>query len=341
MELPKYNKSTKKGEDGITILKRIVETDLEWLFRPNHKEHDFGIDAYLDVIAEFGAVTGKTIAAQVKTGPSYFNETNDFGWVYRGEMSHLNYYLNHDIPVIIIIVDETNAKAYWCLCDPNKTERAGENWKITIPFNKELTAKSKAELVQYISPVRDYASQLEHFWKINQELKKTDRIAFVVDRPDIENGLYNDLLDGFERLKVNQELIAHAKEKVDVWIHGYNDDPRQLHEIDEFKSWLERVFDGINGWSYFLAKDKAAQFLRVLQLCNMKFIYTGETFINEFGIETKKIEVDLESGVPFLENLFDDLNKFCEEHEISDEVNIEITNNLVEYLFGEKIEKEK
>lgn len=75
MKLPNYNNSSKKGEDGITIIKSIVEKELDWIFRPNHKEHDFGIDAYLDVIAEFGQVTGKTIAAQVKTGESYFKET--------------------------------------------------------------------------------------------------------------------------------------------------------------------------------------------------------------------------------------------------------------------------
>ena len=43
----------------------------------NHKENDFGIDAFIDVIAEFGQVTGKTIAAQVKTGSSYFKEKNE------------------------------------------------------------------------------------------------------------------------------------------------------------------------------------------------------------------------------------------------------------------------
>lgn len=338
MKLPKYKDSSKKGEDGITILKGIVENQLEWIFRPNHKEHDFGIDAYLDVIAEFGQVTGKTIAAQVKTGSSYFKEKNDFGWIYRGEMAHLNYYLNHEIPVIIIIVDEENKEAFWCLCDPQKTERAGENWKITIPFHKRFNSTSKNELLKYISPVRDYASQLEHFWKMNKRLKESERIVFVVDKPDIQNNIYVDLLSGFERLKVNEDLISHAREKVDVWIHGYNDDPRELHEIPEFKIWLDNVFNGINGWTYFLAKDETAQFLRVIQICNMKFKIIGTGYKNKYGIQTKKIEVDLQSGVPLLEKLFDDLNKFCDEHKISDEINIEICDNLTTYLSGERPE---
>jgi len=336
MDLPIYNKSSKKGEDGITIIKKIVEQELNWIFRPNHKENDFGIDAYIDIIAEYGQVTGKTIAAQVKTGSSYFKEKNNFGWVYRGEISHLNYYLNHDIPVIIIIVDDSTSKAYWSLCDASKTEQAGENWKITIPFNKELKENSNQELLKYISPVRDYASQLEHFWEVNKQIKEHDSLIFIVDRPYIENKTFQDLLDGFERLQVNEELIAHAKEKVDVWIHGYNEDIRELHEIPEFKEWLDVVVDGINGWAYFLSKNRESQFLRVIQICNMEFKIIGDSFINEFGLESKTLEIDFESGNHLLDKLFDDLNKFTDKHNIALEINMEISDNLIKYWVGEK-----
>ncbi|MFQ6601151.1 DUF4365 domain-containing protein [Flavobacterium sp. C3NV] len=337
MDLPIYNKSSKKGEDGITILKKIIEKDLNWIFRPNHKENDFGIDAYLDIIAEFGQVTGKTIAAQVKTGPSYFKEKNDFGWIYRGEVSHLNYYLNHDIPVIIIIIDDSLNKAYWCLCDPSKTEQAGGNWKITIPYKNELQENSKPELLKYISPIRDYASQLEHFWKVNKQIKKHDYIIFIVDRPDIENKTFQSLLQGLERLHVNQELITHTKEKIDICIHGYNEDSRELHEIPEFKEWLDKVVDSINGWAYFLSKSKTSQFLKLMQICNMKFKVIEENCINDYGLPGKRIEIDFESGLPFIDKLFIDLNIFTEKHQIPIEVNKEISSNLIKYLTGKVI----
>jgi hypothetical protein len=78
MELPKYSQSSKTGEDGITIVKNIVENELKWVFRKNHQENDFGIDAYFDVISEIGQVTGKSIAVQIKTGKSYFTEKKRF-----------------------------------------------------------------------------------------------------------------------------------------------------------------------------------------------------------------------------------------------------------------------
>jgi hypothetical protein len=41
---PKINSSSLTGEIGTTILKKLVETKLGWLYRQNHQENDFGID---------------------------------------------------------------------------------------------------------------------------------------------------------------------------------------------------------------------------------------------------------------------------------------------------------
>lgn len=330
MELPRYQNSSKTGEDGITILKRFVETELNWIFRPNHKEYDFGIDAYFDIITEYGNVTGKTIAVQVKTGPSYFKEKNEFGWIYRGEMSHLNYYLNHDIPVIIVLVDEITGKIFWTHCDPNKTEKAGLNWKITIQFSQELKSQSKEELLKYVGPVKDYASQMDNFWQTNKAIRDAGIILFIVERQDIEKKGYENLLLGIERLFVSPEIIKEIKEKVDILINGYNDDPRELRDIPEVRIWVKNVFKGINGWAYFLVKRKPAQFLQVMQLCNMKFT----PFIDKEG--RKQLEIDLVSGIPFLEKMYADLNEFTEKNNIPIEINKEVSENLVTFLMGKK-----
>jgi len=334
MDLPKYNKSSQKGEVGITILKSLIETEFLWLLRVNHKEHDFGIDAYIDVIAEDGGVTGKSIAAQVKTGDSYFKESNNIGWVFRGKMEHLNYYLNHDIPVIIILVNESTKKAYWCLCDATKTEKAGENWKIVVPYAQELTSSAKMELEKCIGPIRDYASQLEGFWGINKVLRSSDRILFIVDKPDIEQGTYAELLAGLERLLVNPELVRHVRERVDIAIHGYNDDPRELYEIAEVRAWVIKVVKGINGWAYLLAKDDTAKFLRVLQYCNMDYKVLEEC--TENGRKGRRVDADLTTGERILNELFCNLNVFCEKHHISEQIAKEISGNLVEYFCGSR-----
>lgn len=337
IKLPNLNKSIKKGEDGITILKGLIEKELIWLFRINHKEHDFGIDAYIDVITENGGVTGKTIAAQVKTGDSYFAEKTDLGWVYRGEMSHLNYYLNHDIPVIIVLVNDKDSKVYWTLCDPQKTEKAGENWKLIVPFIKQLDKNSKKELLQYISPIKDYVSQLESLWAENKTFKKAGRILFRVDKADILNSEYESLISGLNRLKINLDLIASLKGKVDISIDGYDDDAKELYEIEEVTKWTELVFQNTVGLSYFLATDHLAHFLRLMQYIKMDYKIIHDWKTNEEGKRRRGIEFDLTTCEPFLKELWDDLNKFCSEYNIPEKINEEISIQLAAYLMGDNI----
>lgn len=329
MELPNYNRHSKKGENGLTILKKIVENDLDWIFRKNHQEDDFGIDAYFDIIAEFGQVTGKSIAVQVKTGKSYFNEKNDLGWVFRGEMKHLNYYLNHDIPVIIILVNDDANNAFWCLCDPQKTIRAGENWKITIPFNQKLNSSAKKELLKYISPVKDYVSQLEHFWEVNKSLLGYDRLLFMIDREDIESLNFDNLTTVFERFEVNPELVKHLRSKVEVSISGYDNDSRELFDIPEVVKWVKGAFPKVDGWFYFLTNDRISAFLKVLFICHTKFKKE----------KNGKLSYQKSDSKEFIISSFNGLNKFCDKHGISDEINIEQINKAMDYLTEGEWEK--
>lgn len=329
MILPKYDISSKKGEYGTTIVKAIVEDELEWIFRKNNQENDFGIDAYIDLITDKRFVSGKSIALQIKTGDSYFKEQNEIGWIFRGELKHLNYYLNHDIPVIIVLVNDQNKSAYWCLCDFSKTEKAGQNWKITVPFNQKLDVSSKSELLNYISPITDYVSQLEHYWEFNKFLHDQDRIVFTVKKSDIEKKNYNELIMAFARLEVNAELILNLKGKIDVKIYGYNEDERELFEIEEVKEWLTTVIMKINSLSYFLVKDKDAVFLKLLLICHTKGKIITHGKINEIECETGYIK-------NFISVLFNGLNDFCNKHNISESTNLELSKKLAEYLLEGK-----
>ncbi len=335
MKLPKQNINSNLGEQGLTIVKQIVEKELHWIFRKNHQEHDYGIDAYIDLTTDLRQVTGKSIALQVKTGASYFDEKNSFGWVYRDQIEHLNYYLNHQIPVIILLVNEIEEKVFWCLCDPDKTDQAGDNWKIIVPFSQEFSKTSKQRLEKHVSPVIDYASQLQNFWEQNEMLKDFGRIIFVVDRESVLQKKYQELIIGIERLKVNPALIEASKGKVDIRIDGYNRDERELYEIKEVKEWTNFIFKNVNGLTYFLATEKFDQFLRVIQYCRLGFNFKGFYFQN--GIKKRKTEVDMTQSMDFLNEIFVDLNRFTEDNNVSLEVNKEISFKLIEYLMNEKL----
>jgi hypothetical protein len=328
MELPKYDPKSKKAEDGITIVKTIIEKEFNWIFRKNHQEDDFGIDAFLDVVNEKSQLTGKSIAIQVKTGDSFFKEKNSYGWIFRGEMRHLNYYLNYQLPVVIIIVNDSDSKSYWCLCDGSKTDKAGDNWKITIPFHQKLNREAKQKLEKHLGPVTDYASQLEGYWTMNRSISESGRLALVVDRQDIEKKNFSYILQALDRLETNEDLLRNSESKVDIWISGYDSDSRDLMEIEEVKEWVREIYKKKDSWGFLLSKDEGSGFLKVLFAVHS----------NSKRISKKEINYDTDLAEKFILELFGRLNRFCDEHHISDEKNIELSDKIVEHISGMKID---
>ncbi|SFB17331.1 DUF4365 domain-containing protein [Algoriphagus aquimarinus] len=340
MDLPKSNKSNKIGRKGVTLLTSIIEDQLDWQLRINHQEDDFGIDAYIDIITEDGHLTGKSIAVQIKSGRSYFKQTNEYGWNYSGELKHLNYYLNHQIPVILVIVDTDSKKAYWELCDAQQTDRSSKGWSIVIPFHQELGEKSKVELTKYIGPTIDYVSQLENQWKTNEFLKKIGHILLVVGKEEIENSDYEPLISALKYFTRKKDLMYKYRSKIEIAIHGYDNDDRQLYEIDKPKEWIVNILEHVKGLTFFLANHVNAQFLRLFLYSQIEFEIKGNPK-NENGIEKIKVEFESKESVKVLYKLFDDLNEFCDYFKIPTPINKEVSDNITNCYTGGEFLKNK
>ena len=88
--MPKKVKgSAKQDRKGIAVVQGIVASDLEWIFREQPTD-DFGIDAQIEIV-ENEAATGRLIAAQIKSGPSYFQKADPDGWWFRLDRDDLEY----------------------------------------------------------------------------------------------------------------------------------------------------------------------------------------------------------------------------------------------------------
>jgi hypothetical protein len=340
MDLPNRSESAKTGKSGLTILTSIVENKLGWLLRPTHQEEDFGIDAYIDIVTKQGQVTGKSIAVQVKSGQSYFKEKSKFGWIYYGEIRHLNYYLNNEIPIIIVLVNIEKKKAFWALCDPAQTEKHGNRWSITIPFNQPLDSKSKNELIKYVGQTIDYVSQLEQYWGKVKFLKSA-QLMFVVGKKEILNQDYSPLVGAFNKLAQNKELLYTHQEKIDIWIHGYDNDPRELFEIEEVRDWIGKAVNEIPGLAFFLMNKEYAVFLKLVVYSKVKIniIKGSEHYIN--GILRRKIDYKISDTSKVLNELFQNLNAFCAQNKIPIKLIEEISNNITDFISGGEFKKAK
>lgn len=113
---------------------------------------DFGIDAHIE-IKDGATATGRLIAAQIKTGPSYFSEEEESGfWHYVSER-HRDLWINHSLPVILVLCDVDRRDCFYEIVSNETCVRAGGSWKILVPKNKTITAHGSNDLVSLASPI--------------------------------------------------------------------------------------------------------------------------------------------------------------------------------------------
>lgn len=123
--------SAESGELGMLLVNTVVE-ELHWIFRDQPKE-DYGIDAHIEVVDE-GVVTGRLIGLQVKCGSSFFREPAAEGWWFRPDSAHVNYWLGHSLPVVVILCDPQDKKCYWGLLDRDALVKTSNgNRKLLVP----------------------------------------------------------------------------------------------------------------------------------------------------------------------------------------------------------------
>ncbi len=158
---PKLSSAQRTGSAGVTTVAKLVEDELNWRFRRNHQEDDFGIDGYVDIIGAGGSVLGRSFAVQIKTGPSHVAKTTEQGFLLYGELKHLNYFLNSSVPVILIWVDDSASRAWWVHIKPYAVRLTKTGWSVLIPRANLFDASCKADLSIIAGPTNNFLPLLE------------------------------------------------------------------------------------------------------------------------------------------------------------------------------------
>jgi hypothetical protein len=324
---PTYNTQRKTGNKGVTLVKCIVEDELEWIFRPSHLEDDFGLDGYFDIIGSDNSVTGKFLGVQIKTGESYFSSATSAGWKYVGENKHLNYFLNSDFAIILVVVNLSSKTAYWVEFDSEVIEKTKKGWSIVVPKANVLGLGSKPTLQGLAGHAIDYMEQLEYQWEMNRKIKESSFVYIQISREEIVNKDVSGFTRLLKRLTISDEMILKTRGKISFFIDGFNSDQRELYEIKEVRDWVAIVLPEFKYWGYFLNMEpylaKLAG-LRVLHLCSVDV--TVIDYNKTIGM--KNITFDIEESCQLMEKLFNWLNEFCELYSISDAVNEEQSEKI-------------
>lgn len=189
LELPMYPESEYLGNLGVRTVESVICDEIGLIFR-RQETIDLGIDAQIEFLQEDRKGTGRLLAIQIKCGLSFFNEKNDEGFIYRGELKHYNYWINHSLPVLLIICHPITREVYWVHVTRANTKILSKSWKIIIPFNNRLDSKSKNQL-------KSIANQLQHrdiievslFKFLYEKFNNSIKIAPLLQEPHDFHGL--------------------------------------------------------------------------------------------------------------------------------------------------------
>ena len=102
-----------------------------WLFR-EQTTHDYGIDAHVEIVKN-ERPTGRLIALQIKAGLSFFQEEADSAYVFRTDDKHISYWLEHSMPVVLVLYNPDTEQAHWQHVARDTVETTGKGWKLSVP----------------------------------------------------------------------------------------------------------------------------------------------------------------------------------------------------------------
>jgi hypothetical protein len=145
---------------GVHAVAKIVHEELRWIFREQHE--DFGIDAQIEVVTNC-MPTGKLLAVQIKSGPGYFAQEDAQGIMFRGELHHLEYWLKHDLPVIVVLYDPAGGVAYWKSVTAESVSRTPNGWKMSIPRTQRVEVAQAANLEKLASKREQLEEALKEY----------------------------------------------------------------------------------------------------------------------------------------------------------------------------------
>ncbi|MBK9273964.1 MAG: DUF4365 domain-containing protein [Flavobacteriales bacterium] len=128
---------------GLYEVGLIFLRDIGWIYR-QQPSADVGMDALVEE-AVGSNPTGRFLMVQVKSGEGNVRVTkNEF--VYSMSGVHYEYYLQVEMPVILVLYSPSKKIAWWNVVNRTTVVRAGAGWKLRINKLRQLNSTSLDEL---------------------------------------------------------------------------------------------------------------------------------------------------------------------------------------------------
>lgn len=141
MTLPAATDTYFQERRGVIAVSNLVnELKLIWRETPNA---DVGIDGQIEHVDDEGKCTGKLLALQVKSGPSYFQNEDEDCYRYYPSSKHINYWRDFPIPVILVLYDTRSKIAFWADARQQLKNLFAAGVAIKVPKSQVLDSHSR------------------------------------------------------------------------------------------------------------------------------------------------------------------------------------------------------
>ena len=148
----------------------------------------------------------------------------------------------------------------------------------------------------------------------------TEPVVLLISRREVEAG---DVASALSRLKVfvaTREDAWRYRGQMALVVDGYNDDPRELVDIPEVRSLLQRLEVGWPFWAYFL--NQVDDSIKLMLSC-----VVGTQFLGRSAVE-----VDPELVIKAMQRGFDGMNAMFDRHHFPESELEAMSLGLVEVL---------
>jgi Chlororespiratory reduction 6 len=105
-------------------------------------------------------------------------------------------------------------------------------------------------------------------------MKPMEPVVVVVSRSEVERGDITIVMEPLAALFAKPEIARANRVRLDVAFAGYDDDSRELFEIDEVREFVRRLDERFPYWMYFNSRYGTS--LNCILLCFMPPFLTDE-----------------------------------------------------------------
>ena len=172
---------------GVNAVEKIFLKEFEWIPR-SITETDVGIDMTVETVDK--DPNGKFISIQIKSGKSFFKEKNEKKVTYRGKDQHLKYWLNHSLPVLLVLYNPNEEIVIWQYIQEKNITRTEKGWKTDLPLTNVLSLSFKDEFEKIVDS-HNYSFDNFNFdlRSINQKLQSKNILESLYTITNYFDGL--------------------------------------------------------------------------------------------------------------------------------------------------------